>query len=326
MTDGESIVKVSIIVPIYNVEKYIRQCIDSILNQSMKDWELILVDDGSEDSSGNIADEYAAVDSRISVIHKKNGGASSARNAGLDVAQGEYICFVDSDDWIEEDYLKHLYEACVMHHADVTVCGYKECNGEIVKSVISGGEKNTPTTGKDAINRLYTQDYISTVVVWNKLYAGKLFERIRFPEGMIHEDEVVCPEILYEADTIVFVDNCEYNYRVDNTTSVMRAKYSLKHLDMLKALELRMDFFKEKDLRLYYEKDSFKYLYKILLNIIDIKQADNIDNAYQVIKELKSRYWYKYRESLRFSWSIRRKAGMFIFGVFPKLYMLRYKK
>ena len=326
MTDGESIVKVSIIVPIYNVEKYIRQCIDSILNQSMKDWELILVDDGSEDSSGNIADEYAAVDSRISVIHKPNGGLASARNAGLDVAQGDYICFIDSDDWVDKNYLEILYDACIENGSEIAVCGYHKCYGNEREQIPVTDKKRERVVGSDVIGRIYTKYYVPTVVAWNKLYAAKMFEKLRYTEGIIHEDEAICAFLYYDAEDVVLLEECLYNYRTDNNGSIMGTKYSLKHLDMLKALEMRMNFFKEKDLRQYYEKDSFKYLYKILLNINDIKQADNIDNAHRVIKELKSRYWAKYKETLGFSWSIKRKAGMFVFGVFPKLYMLRYKK
>ena len=115
--------KISVIVPVYNVEKYLRKCIESILNQTFREFELILVDDGSTDSSGKICDEYALKDSRIKVIHKENGGASSARNAGLDVAKGEYIGFVDSDDWIEMDMYGELYRLIKENNTDISVCG-----------------------------------------------------------------------------------------------------------------------------------------------------------------------------------------------------------
>ena len=122
--------KISIIVPVYNVEKYLRKCVDSILNQTFKDFELILVDDGSIDTSGKICDEYNLKDNRIKVIHKENGGLSSARNAGLDIAQGEYIGFVDSDDWIELDMYEELYKICKENDTDVGIvginCGMKQ--------------------------------------------------------------------------------------------------------------------------------------------------------------------------------------------------------
>lgn len=121
--------KISCIVPVYNVEKYLRRCVDSILNQTFTDFELILVDDGSLDNSPAICDEYAVKDSRIKVIHKVNGGVSSARNVGLDVAKGEWICFVDSDDLIEADYMQKMYEAAINNNSDFIMCGIQQIAG-----------------------------------------------------------------------------------------------------------------------------------------------------------------------------------------------------
>ncbi len=164
------------------------------------------------------------------------------------------------------------------------------------------------------------------VVAWNKLYKRSLFENLRYKEGLIHEDEAICAMIYYQAKKVAVTNEKLYNYRVDNSGSIMGENYSLKHLDMLKALEMRMEFYSSKKLSDYYEKDSFKYLYKILLNIVDIKKAENISQKDTVIKELKQKYWSKYKESLGFDWSIKRKIGMCFFGLFPRMYLLRYKK
>lgn len=314
--------KVSVIIPVYNVEKYLGKCIDSILNQTVRDCEIILIDDGSKDSSGEIADNYAAKYSNIKVIHKENGGQAGARNIGLDNSEGEYICFVDSDDWLEENYFGRLLEVAKNTEADIVQCGYcSRVEGENAPEVIA--EADMEMTGIEAIDRIYSKHNVEMVVIWNKLYKRAIFDGLRFEEGMIHEDEALVAQMYYRAEKMVFISDRLYNYRVDNTQSTMGKSYSIKHLDMIKALEIRMDFYKDKALNDYYEKDSFKYLYKILLNINDIKKLQG--NYSAVIKELKNKYWAKYHESLSFSWSVKRKAGMLFFGVFPAMYKLRYK-
>lgn len=324
--DGESMM-ISVIMPAYNVKKYISRCIDSILNQSYKDFELIIIDDGSTDGTDKIIDEYALKDKRIIARHKANEGQAKARNLGLDLAKGDYICFIDSDDWIEQNYLEELLKICTEQKVQIAQCEYRS-----VQDVGDSSDDQKYTgdieimSGEAAIGRLYTKHSVETVVVWNKMYAKGIFEDVRFPEGMIHEDEAIIPMLLYRGDSVAIADVCLYNYRIDNFDSTMGKKYSLKHLDMLKALDIRMNFFKEKGLRKYYEDDSFKYLYKILLNIIDIRNSDDIQNSGNIIKTLKKDYWEKYKESLGFNWSIQRKCGMFVFGLIPKLYLLRYKK
>jgi len=179
-------------------------------------------------------------------------------------------------------------------------------------------------TGVDAISNLYGKHYAEYVVAWNKMYKRRLFDDTRYTVGMIHEDEAICAQLYLDSSKVVRTDRILYNYRSNNNESIMTSKYSLKRLDILKALEMRMDLYEKNNLKEYYEKDSFKYLYKILLNIIDIKKMDG-DNT-KLIKELKSKYWDKYKESLNFSWSFKRKIGMFFFGLFPKAYLIRYKK
>lgn len=315
--------KISVIVPIYNVEKYLGKCLNSILDQTFTDYELILVDDGSTDSSGDIADEYALKDDRISVIHKKNGGLSDARNHGIEKANGEYVCFIDSDDWIEKTYLEELHELAVKNEADITICDFQKNTGD---SVITQPKEFAVVieTGIDAIDNLYSDKYGIYVVAWNKLYNRDLFTDLRYPVGMIHEDEAIFGDLFCEAKKVVRTERILYNYRVNNETSIMSSKYSLKRLDILKAMEIRMETYKNRGLNRYYEKDSFKYLYKILLNEIEIKKIKGDNRA--VLKKLKNKYWSKYTESLHFDWSVKRKIAMFIFGIFPKAYLLRHKQ
>lgn len=314
---------ISIVVPIYNVEKYLEKCLKSIIGQTYKNFELILVDDGSTDCSGKIADEYATRDNRICVFHKENAGLAATRNFGINKSNGEYICFIDSDDWIENTYLEELMGLANNYLADVVICDFvrNAGNDEIIQP---SRENIVEETGYEAIGNLYTSNYVSYVVAWNKLYRKSIFDNVRYIEGMIHEDEAICGEIYCACAKVIRTNRILYNYRVNNSTSIMASEYSLKRLDILKALEHRMSLFEKKGFKEYYERDSFKYMYKILLNIIDIRKMSEKNDA--LIKDLKVLYWKKYKESLNFDWSIKRKAAMLVCGIFPRLYMLRYKK
>ena len=315
--------EISVIVPIYNVEEYLNKCLDSILHQTFTNYELILIDDGSTDSSGQIADEYVAKDDRIKVIHKKNGGLSDARNCGLDKATGRYICFIDSDDWIEDTYLEELFSLAKDQEADIVICNYFKNSGDISVTQPTDPEI-VIQSGVDAIDNIYSKRYGEYVVAWNKLYRKEIFENLRYPVGMIHEDEAIYGEVFCRASKVVRTERILYNYRTNNNTSIMSSGFSIKRLDIIIALELRMDTFTRYGLKKYYEKDSFKYLYKILLNIVELKKLDG--NHSDIIKELKQKYWVKYRESLGFNWSIKRKVGMLLFGIYPKAYLFRYRK
>lgn len=175
---------ISIIVPIYNVDSYLRKCFDSIISQTYSDFELILVDDGSTDDSPKICDEYARKDDRIIVIHKKNGGVSSARNAGLDIAKGKYIGFVDPDDYIVSEMYECMVNAIEKYKSDMVVCGYDyiDENGNVTRPYkVKGDEK---LTQKQFISMPFNMSPTIQHVVWNELFRKKLFNVINFPQNM----------------------------------------------------------------------------------------------------------------------------------------------
>ena len=177
--------KVSIIVPVYNVEHYLHKCIDSILAQTFFDFELILVDDGSTDNCGIICNEYAIIDPRIIVIHKKNGGVSSARNSGLDEAKGEYIGWVDSDDYIETDMYETLYQLAIDYNTNIAECNYAQVvNGKLTPCEFGIGLENG--SGNFLIEKFLSADIFYGIVT--KLFHRSLFETVRFPQGRIYED------------------------------------------------------------------------------------------------------------------------------------------
>lgn len=206
---------VSIIVPIYKVESYLQQCLDSISSQTYRNFEAILVDDGSPDQCGVICDAYAEKDSRFCVIHQKNAGVSAARNIGIDQCHGEYIMFVDGDDYISTTMCKRLVTALEMSQADIAICGFwvmglgqKRSVGMARKHVISGKEAVIQYFAGSGANDLST--------VWNKLYRRSIFNRkpaLRFPVKELYEDEFLSYKLLYRAEKIVQVSEPLYYYR-----------------------------------------------------------------------------------------------------------------
>ncbi|MCB5813449.1 glycosyltransferase [[Ruminococcus] lactaris] len=229
---------VSIIVPVYNVEKYLRRCIDSLLNQTYKEIEIILIDDGSKDRSGAICDEYAEKDLRISCRHIVNKGVSNARNLGIDMANGEYITFVDSDDYIELDMIEKMMS--VAENQDLVVCGLcqVELNGE--KNYVYGTRKKYDYSQQDIIQGFFDVPVIKDFMYgpFNKLYVKSLLSDLRFRTDLrIGEDFLFVFEYITRCNTIRIYDCCMYNYE-KRPNSAMTAAFSEKRLDYIKAVEV----------------------------------------------------------------------------------------
>ena len=224
--------EISIIVPVYQVEKYLNECIDSILAQTFTDFELILVDDGSPDNCPALCDAAAKRDSRVRVIHKQNGGVSTARNAGLDAAQGNWIAFVDSDDTVEPEYLEKMHKAVLETGADFAICS-SQCIDETGKTLAGGEHRllNEFLPQEEVLRRMVVSDF---QVPWNKLYRRKLLENLRYPENKAFEDTCLMPVIYARAASACGVWDFLYNYRIV-TGSAMHRKTTLKTLDWVEA-------------------------------------------------------------------------------------------
>ena len=278
---------ISIIVPIYKVEKYLDRCINSILNQTFKDFELILVDDGSPDRCGDICEEYAKKDKRIKVIHKENGGLSDARNAGLDIAKGEYIGFVDSDDWIEIDMYEKLYYSCELNDSDISIIGVYEINenGNIIDQYIP------------SLDKIGLKDILKRAPPWNKLFKRELFynNNLKFKEGRFYEDLELIPKLFIQSKKISCVNYNGYNYlqRSSSTTHVKDKKI----LDNLWAYTKIKEYLVNQDLYRDYEiefNEGVKYFKEFYLNILIeyptsflIKNFNNIYLEFRKIDKLK---------------------------------------
>ena len=227
---------ISIIVPIYNVEKYLDKCIDSIINQTYTNLEIILVDDGSPDNCPRICDQWALKDQRIIVIHKPNGGLSDARNVGIDMAKGEYYFFLDSDDWIRKDAIQILYSLLNEKDADISCCGV-ELKDEEGMSLSKWSDENCPTLmDSDQSMEQYLSKISIGSIAWNKLYKAELFEEIRYPVGRLHEDEFTTWKLIFKSHRIAYTPECLYYY-VQRKGSIVNSGISIKHLDELSAME-----------------------------------------------------------------------------------------
>ena len=245
---------ISVIVPVYKAETFLNRCVDSILSQTLPDFELILVDDGSPDNSGAICDDYAKADSRVQVIHQENGGAASARNAGLDRAKGEWIAFVDSDDWIDQDYFRLLYESAVEHHADVVACRYQLFSETNQINDI----KITCRLSSDNVEDYWVGDRTGATVPWGKIFAQSLFDGYRFPVGRIGEDEFVIYKILFGCKKFALIDVPLYYYYY-NQDGVSRSNYFNRFNDILACFEEHEQFFKDSPWQEAYRLEVEKY-------------------------------------------------------------------
>jgi len=280
--------KISIIIPVYRVEPYLRECLDSVLGQTYRNLEIILVDDGSPDNCGAICDEYAARDKRIRVIHKKNGGLASARNAGLEMASGEWIGWVDSDDAVHSSFVETLYSACVDLKAEISMCGFSTDRGQMgagspAPRFYSGYEMNEALSwdGSGAFG-----------VIWNKLYATKLFEGIRFPVGRTHEDEATVYRLLWKAERCAVLERRLYFYR-QRPGSIVNSPFSERNMDAARAYRERIRFYEAHGARRLTDYTKAVYCYFLRRHLREIRR--DLGDSELWIREM----WTACRDVLR---------------------------
>lgn len=227
---------ISVIVPVYNSEKYLTACVESILKQTYKHLEIILVDDGSTDNSKAICDQYAEVDSRIRVIHKNNGGPSDARNAGLRIATGSFVTFVDSDDRILPDMVEYLYQLARKHNCKLSICTHTIiwADGKRKKGTGNGSEERISC--KDCLRRMLYHDVIDTSA-WAKLYSADLFSDVAFPVGKLFEDIATVYKLFIKSGDIACGYANKYEYRIRGN-SITTKKFSGKKLELIEMTDL----------------------------------------------------------------------------------------
>lgn len=301
--------EISIIVPVYNVEKYLSKCIDSILNQTFINFELILVNDGSSDKSPVICEEYKKLDDRIKVIHKSNGGLSSARNIGIKQSKGNFIAFIDSDDYIHPQMFEILYNNMKINDSDLVLCDYKkvyENESDKYKNYDVENIKSNNYTNIEALSRLQGNKGITYVVAWNKLYKRRLFNDLKYKEGKIHEDEFIIHEILYKCNLVSYV-SMELYYYLQRSDSITTSKFNISRLDGLDACIERILFYKhinEKELmykaEIIYIEKFLEFYYKLENEVENpTKHLRRIKNKFRrrIIGFMKNHY-LKYKEKI----------------------------
>lgn len=337
---------ISVIIPVYKVEAYLPACVESVLAQTWQNFEILLVDDGSPDKCPQICDEFAARDSRIRVIHKENGGLSSARNAGIDAARGQYLAFLDSDDLWTPMILERLYCAIKETGADLAVCLFRRFQDELPKE-LPEPVQTISLTQREAFmclfgarnenmvlvpNKLYDAQMFYPVnenaaVAWNKLYPVDVFEGIRYPEGKLHEDEAVIHEIIGRASTVAWVEEAHYLYR-ETPNSITTARFNLRRLDEMYAKERRIAWFEEHGLSEFARRTRQAYL-NCLMRLYRTVQAEleNRATARENCRMIYDRFCTLYTPELVKDLSKKARFRYILFRVAPGLFSyLDYKR
>lgn len=310
---------ISVIVPVYNVEKYLKKCVDSITSQTYKNLEILLVDDGSTDSSGQICNEFEKNDARIKVIHKKNGGLSDARNAGLDRAKGQYYAFIDSDDYIQDNTIEIMLNAIKKNKSEIAVCNMIRFleEGETVQFYC-------PTDHEVLYQGNQRYKTLNQPSVCNKLFEAKLFEGIRFPKGKYYEDTFVYHEVLYRANNIVLTGTDSYWYLSREDSIVGQPQYTERYFDFIEAVYKRADFLLKHDVQPY-AKEACLSLYVAIANA-----ESNIEENTKTIEKFsiaRKQYTLAYNELMKTKnqIGIKQKLRLMLLKYFPKLHVKIYR-
>lgn len=275
--------EISVIVPVYNTGRFLNRCVDSILAQTFSDLELFLVDDGSTDLSGKICDEYAAKDSRVRVIHQENQGQSVARNQAISQMEGNWVHFVDSDDWIHPQMLEYLYRAAMELHTDISVCGFGETTGEFPQ-IPEDSLKATLWTPRD----FYKERFLNATVPVAKLIRREVLGDHRFPVGKYIDDEFIMYRVLFEREQLAYLPAPLYAYYV-NPESLTKRAWNPRRLDAWEAYEQQIAFFENRK-----DTDMVRFRYRGYLEngMVNLQnaEAENGDGSYDdVIRFMEKR-------------------------------------
>ena len=281
---------ISIIIAAYKIEDYLGMCIESIQNQTYKNLEIIVVNDGSPDHCHEIAANYAKNDNRIKIVDKKNGGLSDARNAGIDIAKGEYIAVIDGDDYIEPDMIQIMYDKLSKEHAELCICNIQVVNEEYkpIEQMASSQIKDEVLSQDDMYEKIVQSPNWFYVVAWNKLYKKEIFDKVRYRKGKIHEDELAIHHMVACCKKIVTVEKRLYNY-VQRNNSITHNGYKIQQLDIVEAFADRAEFFLEHN----QNERAFRMLVRMRTFLLDgcIALKHNKDENVKIrINELYKKY------------------------------------
>lgn len=311
---------ISVIVPIYKVEKYLASCVNSLKEQTYRNLEIILVDDGSPDKSGEMCDAFAEQDNRIVVVHKPNGGLSDARNAGIEVAKGDYLLFLDSDDTLHKETLEILWTNLKENGAEISVCDYR--------AFYEGTEidKNLPSQNLEvwdnvqALQQIFNPQYGTQMVIsTNKLFQKNLFDGIRFPVGKIHEDEFTTYKLLHRAERIVYTDLKLYYYLQREDSLTGNGKISPQYFHVLDAFDERSSFLEAQgleELAKISRQQSLNHMIITYLEAMDDPESDR-----DILRECKERFDHAYKVvGKKNGYSLKEQVKNRLFCFSPKMF------
>jgi len=288
-----NIYKVSIIIPIYNAEKYLIRCLESVRHQTYSNLEVVLVDDGSTDNCGSICDDYASTNPQFIVIHQQNQGLSGARNSGLKVATGDYLTFLDSDDFLNPYFTETLLNLCLRNNSEVGQCAFqKGCSNTFKRN-----------SKKIIVNKYSNRNALLSkklkVAAWGKLYAKHLFDITTFPLRRTYEDEFTTYKLIYSSKSISFTNQKLYYYFQSNG-SIMRNNERQLSLDFIDAFNERLDFFKSLGETVLYERSKELFCRSLMLTYIKCKRnSDNTNDKEEILNIYKQQYEeFKYYKSV----------------------------
>lgn len=316
---------ISIVIPVYNVEKYLSKCLNSIRKQTFKNLDVILIDDGSTDRSGKICENYCKKDSRFRVIHQENRGQAAARNLALDIAKGKYVCFVDSDDYIEETMIEKLYNSITNDNADIAICGYNRVNemGELTKTFLPFHSERI-LSKQEAVLEVLKDTHLFSFL-WDKIFKKELFEDVKFPENKLFEDVATVYKVIQKAEKIKAIPLALYNY-VERSSSTIASYSDKRFQDQLESFYGQKKFAKK-----YHYNEAIPWINyhitetkrRILYWYITTEKKDKIKT---IIKELKK----EYRGELIFiitrkELSKERKVAAFVLAFLPWMYQWMFK-
>lgn len=313
---------ISVIVPVYRVEKYLPACIDSILNQTFTDFELILVDDGSPDRCPEICDETAKRDARVRAIHQANQGLSAARNAGIEAAHGAWLSFVDSDDFLAPDFLETLHDVAVRAGADCAVCGIclTDEAGQKIGQLLSVADG--VRTGRSILETLCRASEIPYLVAWNKLYRRDVFQTLRYPVGMQNEDTYLAAELFDTVQTVICVSKPMYFYR-QRADSIMHTAVTTRNLDRMWAFEHCFAYFEARGLEALMPDAEKKMFAKLTGVYYRLPKEERQSDA---VRQAKKAQWNAAMRLMKQGkLSARALARTLLFQALPGVYGLRMK-
>lgn len=297
---------ISVIVPIYKVEKFLPKCVDSIINQTFRNLEIFLVDDGSPDRCGEMCDDYARKDKRIKVIHKKNGGLSDARNAAIDVATGDYFMFVDSDDWIELNACETLVNIIRESQADIVCFGFKFLHESGAKDKVFATKRPGMISPSEGIGHVINYTGGVGNYAWNKVYKSTLFHVTRYPVGKVYEDSGTTYKLFHDAKKIYVTDAVLYNYYIRGG-SISDDKYKPKgFMDRLTLWLERLEFLKKH----YPEHVNAQVALMVGEMQIGLAKLSNTEH-YKPLKKFVDDFYMKYHPNVKLLSGYNRKIWLF---------------